>query len=91
MVVPPYRRSRAGRVFRVLRSSQLIAPDRMRLSLRAQPLGTSSRDAGLELACELDTGFVRDKIVNRQAIPTPEATLEQLWQQLSQDLDEHYG
>jgi len=89
MVVPPYCTSRSGRVFRILRSSQLIAPDRVRLALRAQPL--SGHDVGLELTRELDTSFVRDKILHRQAIPTPESTLEQLWQQLRQDLEEHYG
>jgi hypothetical protein len=88
--VPPYCRSRTGRVFRVLRSSQLIAPDRVRLGLRAQPIG-DGHDAGLEVTRELDLSFVRDKIVHGQAIPTPETTLEELWQQLSQLLDERYA
>jgi hypothetical protein len=69
----------------------LIAPDRIRFSLRAQPISLDGNDAGLELTRELDTSFVRDKIVHGQAIPTPEATLDELWQQLCQDLDEHYG
>jgi len=34
---------------------------------------------------------VRDKIVNHQAIPSPEETFEQLWQQLRQELDAHYA
>jgi hypothetical protein len=89
VVVPPYCRSRQGRLFRILRSSQLVAPDRIRFTLRAQPL--SSSDPGLELARELDASFVRDKIANGQAIPTPEATFEELWQQLLQNLDAHYG
>jgi hypothetical protein len=84
--VPPYCRSRAGRLFRLLRSSQLVAPDRVRFALRAQPLAQGDGE-GLERTRELDTGFVRDKIAHRQAIPTPEATFEELWQQLRQDLD----
>ena len=33
------------------------------------------------------TDLVRDKIRHRQIIPTPEATFEQLWQQLRLDID----
>jgi hypothetical protein len=91
VVVPPYCLSREGRVFRLLRRSQLVAPDRMRFALRAVPIKADGGDAGLEVARELDTAFVRDKIVNGQAIPTPEGTFEQLWQQLRQDLDARYG
>jgi hypothetical protein len=91
MVVPPYCRSRQGRLFRILRSSQLVAPDRIRFALRAQPIKPNGDDRGLELARELDVSFVRDKIAHGQAIPTPEMTFEELWQQLSQDLDAHYG
>jgi hypothetical protein len=90
MVVPPYCQSRRGRVFRVLRSSALVAPDRMRFALRALPILIGSDDAGLEVAREYLTTEVRDKIVNHQAVPTPEDTFEQLWQQLRLELDAHY-
>ncbi len=90
MVVPPYCQSRRGRVFRVLRSSRLVAPDRIRFALRAMPILIGSDDAGLEVACEYVTSEVRDKISNHQAIPSPEETFEHLWQQLRLDLDTHY-
>jgi alkanesulfonate monooxygenase SsuD/methylene tetrahydromethanopterin reductase-like flavin-dependent oxidoreductase (luciferase family) len=87
VVVPAYCRSASGRVFRVLRSSQLIAPDRVRFALRAQPIRADNDAADLELARELDADLIRDKILNRQAIPTPETTFEDLWQQLRIDLE----
>jgi len=82
VVVPPYCRSASGRVFRVLRSSQLVAPNRVRFALRAQAVNSDWQDDDLELSRELDTDLIRDKILHRQAIPTPEATFEDLWQQL---------
>jgi hypothetical protein len=91
VVVPPYCLSRQGRVFRLLRNSELIAPDRMRFALRAVPIKPSSIDAGLEVTREVDAALVRDKIAHGQAIPTPEDTFEQLWQQLRLDLDARYG
>lgn len=63
----------------------------MRFALRAVPIKADGSDAGLEVTRELDAAFVRDKIVNGQAIPTPEDTFEQLWQQLRLDLDARYG
>ena len=39
----------------------------------------------------LDTTLVRDKIALGQAIPTPEETFEELWQQLRLDLDVGYS
>ena len=87
MVVPPYYRSAGGRVFRLLRSSQQIAPDRVRFVLRAQPINADDDSTTVELARELDTDLIRDKIQHRQAIPTPEATYEALWQQLQVDLN----
>ena len=90
MVVPPYGRSRQGRLFRLLRSSELVAPDRIRFALRAQPLSGPDGDPGLEVATEVDASFVRDKIAHGQAIPSPEITFEELWQRLSQDLDARY-
>jgi len=78
-------------VFRLLRNSQLIAPDRMRFALRAVPIKPNSVDAGLEVTREVDAALVRDKIAHGQAIPTPEDTFEQLWQQLRLDLDARYG
>ena len=91
MVVPPYCQTQRGRVYRVLRWSKLVAPDRMRFTLRAMPILIGSDDAGLEVAREYVTSEVRDKIVNHQAIPTPEDTFEQLWQQLRAELDTHYA
>jgi hypothetical protein len=91
VVVPPYCRSRQGRLFRVLRSSELVGPDRIRFTLRAQHIGADGSDPGLELSREVDASFVRDKIAHGQAIPTPEVTFEELWQQLREDLDAHYG
>ena len=91
MVVPPYCRSRQGRLFRVLRSSALVGPDRIRFALRAQPIGGDGTDPGLERSREVDASFLRDKIAHGQAIPSPEVTFEELWQQLREDLDAHYG
>jgi hypothetical protein len=63
----------------------------MRFMLRAMPILVGSDDAGLEVTREYIASDVRDKIVNHQAIPTPEETFEQLWQQLQLELDTHYG
>jgi hypothetical protein len=49
------------------------------------------REAGHEVVCDLDTSLVRAKIALGQAIPTPEETFEQLWQQLRIDLDVQYA
>jgi hypothetical protein len=88
MVVPAYCRTASGRVFRLLRSSELVAPDRIRFVLRAQAINdTDSR----ELAREFDAEFIRDKIAHRQAIPTPETTFEDLWSRLKVDLDTRDG
>ena len=48
-------------------------------------------DEGVEVGREYDTTLVRDKIALGQAIPTPEETFEQLWQQLRLDLDVGYS
>jgi hypothetical protein len=87
MVVPPYCRSMGGQMFRVLRFSEMVAPDRVRFSLRAQALSPHSACSDLELAREVDTAQIRDKIANRHVIPTPESTFEALWEQLRVDLD----
>ena len=63
----------------------------MRFALRAVPILIGSDDTGLEVAREYVTSEVRDKIVNHQAIPTPEDMFEQLWQQLRLELDARYG
>jgi hypothetical protein len=78
-------------VFRVLRNSELVGPDRMRYVLRAVPIKPDGDDAGLEVSSELDACVVRDKIARGHAILTPEQTFEQLWQQLRLDLDARYG
>ena len=87
MVVPAYCRTASGRVFRLLRSSELIAPDRVRFVLRAQAINAADGQSDLEQSRELDTELIRDKIANRQAIPTPETTFEELWSKLRLDLD----
>jgi hypothetical protein len=89
--VPPYCRDRQGRVFRVLRSSRLVAPDRVRFSLRAQSITVEGGDPGLEMSRELDSELILDKVANGQAVPTPEGTFEDLWQQLRQALDSRDG
>jgi hypothetical protein len=77
-------------MFRVVRWSEGLAPDRVRYALRAVPV-KPDRDAGHEVVCDLDTSLVRAKIALGQAIPTPEETFEQLWQQLRIDLDVQYA
>jgi hypothetical protein len=91
VVVPQYFVSRAGKVFRLLRSSQFLAPDRMRYALRAVPIKSNGLDIGLEATREFDGSSVLDKVQNHQAIQTPEETFEQLWQQLQQEVDLKYG
>jgi len=86
MVVPAYCSTASGRVFRLVRSSRLVAPDRVRYVLRAEPI-TNAAAAPRELAREIDAEFIRDKIANRQAVPTPELTFEALWAELRSDLD----
>jgi len=71
-------------VFRVQRFSEAVGPQRIRYVLRATPLRADG--IAREAAFELDTDQVRDKIRRGQAIPTPEETYEQLWQQLRLDL-----
>jgi hypothetical protein len=87
MVAPPYCRTLDGRLYRIVRSSEMIAPDRVRYTLRAQALKPDSGCADLELAHEVDMALIRDKIANHHIIPTPEATFEALWQQLQVVLD----
>jgi len=74
-------------VFRILRWSELVAPDRVRYVLRAQPITSAGDGTDLELAREVDAELIRDKIHHHQAIPTPEGTYESLWQQLRTELD----
>jgi hypothetical protein len=90
VAVPAYCTSRQGKVFRVTRSSELVV-DRVRYALRAVPIALHGHDACVEVAREYDTTLVRDKIALGQAIPTPEETFEQLWQQLRLDLDVGYS
>jgi hypothetical protein len=91
VAVPAYCTSRQGKVFRVSRSSELVTPDRVRYALRAIPIFLRGQDAVVEVAREYDTTLVRDKISLGQAIPTPEDTFEELWQQLRLDLDVGYS
>jgi len=91
MVVPAYCVSSTGRVFRVLRSSQRVGPNRVRFLLRAQAVTATDGSTDAERWRELDADLIRDKIANRQAIPTPETTFEDLWQQLRLDIDARDG
>lgn len=87
VVVPAYCRSRDGRVFRLLRASH-VAADTVRYSLRAVPLRLDDQPARIiERSREVEAGYVRDKIRNHQAVPSPEATFEELWQQMRLELD----
>jgi len=63
----------------------------MRYALRVVPIKFNDVDTGLEATREFDAGSVLDKVVNHQAIQTPEETFEQLWQQLQQEVDLKYG
>jgi len=65
----------------------MVGPDRMRFSLRAQDVNPGSSSPVLERTREVDTALLRDKIARHHVIPTPEATFEDLWQQLRVDLD----
>ncbi|MDQ3809193.1 MAG: hypothetical protein M3336_02770 [Chloroflexota bacterium] len=87
MVVPPYCRSRGGRVFRITRLSEELGPERMRYVLRATPIRGAAHAEGMEASREIDTALMRDMIARGQVVPTPEETFEQLWQQLRLDLD----
>jgi hypothetical protein len=91
MVVPAYCLSSSGRVFRVLRSSELVTPDRVRFTLRAQAISASDSSNDVERVREVDAELIRDKIAHRQAIPTPETTFEDLWHQLRRDIDARDG
>jgi hypothetical protein len=86
MAVPAYYRSRDGRVYRIERLAQAIDRDHARYTLRARPVQLQAREPVREASCELDTHALRDRI-HRQVIATPEATFEQLWQQLRVDLE----
>ncbi len=86
--MPPYCRSRSGRVYRIQRVSEQVAPDRMRYVLRATPIKPRNGTLeGKEASREVDAQQVREKIANRQLVATPEETFEQLWQQLRLDID----
>jgi hypothetical protein len=85
MAVPMYCRSRQGHVYRIQRSSHSLDSGHVRYTLRAVPIRVDTR--AFEASSEMATDLVRDKIRHRQIIPTPEATFEQLWQQLRLDID----
>jgi len=74
-------------VFRLLRSSELVTPDRVRYVLRAQPMNATSANGSIEESREWDAELIRDKIAHRQAIPSAETTYEDLWQRLKLRLD----
>ena len=51
------------------------------------PIKAVDQSAGMEASRELDTSTLLDKIAHGQAVPTPEATFEELWNELRSDLD----
>jgi hypothetical protein len=91
LVVPPYCRSRSGKVFRLTRASEVIAPDRVRYELRATPIKPGDSADALAATREVNAELLLDKLAHGQAVPTPEATFEDLWAQLRIELDLHYA
>jgi hypothetical protein len=85
MAVPQYCRTRDGSVYRIQRSSASVGDASVRYTLRAVPIRAAT--AGFEVSADMDADLVRDKIRLHQIIPTPEATYEQLWQQLRLDIE----
>lgn len=76
----------------MLRSSEALDADRVRYCLRAVPIRPDgANDTGLEVSRELNAALLLDKVRFGQAIPTPEATFEDLWRQLKTELDLGYG
>jgi hypothetical protein len=74
-----------------VRSSESLGNNRVRYCLRAVPVHPDGENQpGPEVSCELDAALVLDKLRLGQAVPTPEATFEQLWQQLHIELDLGY-
>jgi hypothetical protein len=90
MTVPAYYRSRRGRVFRVQRAKTELPEGRMLYRLRAVPIRPtppSGVDGAREVEQEVSAAAVLEKLRLGQAIAVPEATFEQLWQQLRVELD----
>ena len=86
MVLPPY----CGRWTAEFPAAAVLGdgrPDRVRYTLRAQAINPASGCPDLELAREVDTAMLRDKIANHHIIPMAKVTVEDLWQQLRADLD----
>ena len=54
MVAPPYCRASTADVFRIVRSSELVAPDRVRFALRALPINPGAAPPGPRVAREFD-------------------------------------
>ena len=73
-------------MYRVCRVSETIDANQARYVLRAVPVRAEDAPLAAEAAREIDTESLRDRIRLRQAVPTPEQTFEQLWQQLRLDL-----
>jgi hypothetical protein len=69
-------------VYRIQRFSEYV-DERWRYVLRA----TAIVSRRVEASREIDPALMRDKVRHGQMVPTPEATFEQLWQQLRLDLD----
>ena len=88
MQVPPYHRSRRGRVFRVQRVSRQVADDRTRYVLRGIPVSTAlDASATVEVAHEATAGDLREHLQRGHEAMTPERYFEQLWEQLRRELD----
>ncbi|MBV9169359.1 MAG: hypothetical protein JOZ81_04670 [Chloroflexi bacterium] len=84
-MVPAYCCSRAGRVFRLIRSSERIDQTVTRYHLKAVPV--ASDQAGREVSMDLDATLQLDKLRLGQAVATPEGTFESLWEQLQIDIN----
>lgn len=88
MQVPPYHRSRHGRVFRVQRVSRQVADDRTRYVLRGIPVSTAlDATAAVEVAHEATADELWDRMQRGHEIMTPERHFEQLWEELRRELD----
>jgi hypothetical protein len=87
VVVPAYGRSRGGRVFRLIRTSEPIDASVRRYRLKAVPVSLGDSSAPREVATDVDATIQLDKLRLGQVVSTPESIFENLWEQLQIDLD----
>jgi hypothetical protein len=75
-------------MFRLQRLSERVTADRSRYVLKAIAVKVAAaQTSAAEVAREVDTEALRDKIERGLVVATPEETFEQLWQQLRVDLE----